>query len=187
MWLIATAGSNPALSAKSRVREGGQLTALSAEIDFRIPQPFRTFSVGWFSLLALGAAFSAVEAALDGALATLVISVVAAGLLGAMAWRWNGVGVESTTGALTVRNFASTRTIPRERVAGFRLGRARFAYQGLAVSVLLTDGSSVVMAATQRYSGSPVNPGSALLKTRHDEQLARLRGWLDDARALDGG
>jgi hypothetical protein len=150
---------------------------LDAEIDFRIPQPFRTFSVGWFSVLALGAVFSAIEAAMHGALAELLISVVAAGLFTGVAWRWSRVGVRSTRGALIVRNFASRRTIPRESVAGFRLGGARFEYQGQAISVLLTDGSSVVIAATERYSGSPVH---------HDEQLARLRIWLAGARGLDG-
>ena len=150
---------------------------MDAEIDFRIPQPFRTFSVGWFSVLALGAVFSAIEAAMHGALAGLLISVVAAGLFTAVAWRWSRVGVRSTRGALIVRNFASTRTIPRESVAGFRLGGARFKYQGRAIRVLLTDGSSVVIAATERYSGSPVH---------HDEQLARLRVWLAGARGLDG-
>jgi hypothetical protein len=152
-------------------------TALDAEIDFRIPQPFRTFSVGWFSVLALGAALSAIAAAMRGALALLLISVAAAGLFAAVAWRWSAVGVRSTRGALRVRNFASSRTISREAVAGFRLGRARFEYQGQAIRVLLTDGSSVVIAATERYSGSPVH---------HDEQLAGLRCWLAGARGPDG-
>ena len=161
-------------------------TALDAEIDFRIPQPFRTFSVGWFSVLALAAVFSAIEAAMHGPLAELPISVVAAGLFAAVAWRWSRVGVRSTRGALIVRNFASTRTIPRELVAGFRLGGVRRKYAGLAIRVLLTDGSSVVIAATERYSGSPVHPGSTLIKARHDEQLARLRIWLAGARGQDG-
>jgi hypothetical protein len=161
-------------------------TALDAEIDFRIPQPFRTFSVGWFSVLALGAVFSAIEGAMHGALSGLLISVVAAGLFTAVAWRWSRVGVRSTRGALIVRNFFSKRTIPSESVAGFRLGRARFEYQGRAIRVLLTDGSSVVIAATERYSGSPVHPRSTLIKARHDEQLARLRIWLAGARGLDG-
>lgn len=161
-------------------------TALDAEIDFRIPQPFRTFSVGWFSVLALGAVFSAIEAATHGALAELLISVVAAGLFTAIAWRWSRVGVRSTRGALIVRNFFSKRTIPSESVADFRLAPARFEYQGRAIHVLLTDGSSVVIAATERYSGSPVNPRSTLIKARHDEQLARLRIWLAGARAKDG-
>jgi hypothetical protein len=147
---------------------------LDAEIDFRVPQPFRTFSIGWFSVLALGAVFSAIEAARHGDLAELLISVVAAGLFIAVAWCWSRVGVRSTRGALTVRNFASTRTIPRESVAGFLLTGARFKYQGRAIRVLLTDGSSVVIAATERYSGSPVH---------HDEQLARLRIWLAGAGA----
>jgi hypothetical protein len=150
---------------------------LDTEIDFRIPQTFRTFSVGWFSVLALGAVFSAIEAAMHGALAVLLISAVAAGLFTAVAWRWSRVGVRSTRGALIVRNFASTRTIPSESVAGFTLGRARFEYQGPAIRVLRTDGSSVVIAATERYSGSPVH---------HDEQLARLRIWLAGARGPDG-
>src|ERR1039458_2491981 len=89
-------------------------TALDAEIDFRIPQPFRTFSVGWFSVLALGAVLSAIEAAMHGPPAVLLISGGAAGLFAAVAWRWSRVGVRSTGGALIVRNFASTRTIPRE-------------------------------------------------------------------------
>ena len=114
---------------------------------------------------------------MHGALAVLLISVVAAGLFTAVAWRWSRVGVRSTRGALIVRNFASTRTIPREQVAGFRLDTARFKYQGRAIRVLLTDGSSVVIAATERYSGSPVH---------HDEQLAGLRIWLAGARGLDG-
>jgi hypothetical protein len=145
---------------------------LDAEIDFRIPQPFRSFSVGWFSVLAFGAILSAIEAAMHGPLAVLLVSVVAAGLFMAVAWRWSRVGVRSAGGVLIVRNFASTRTIPRESVAGFRLGGARFKYQGRAVRVLLTDGSWVVIAATERYSGSPVH---------HDEQLARLRVWLAGA------
>lgn len=153
-------------------------TALAAEVDFRIPQPFRTFSVGWFSVLALGATFSAIEAAMRGALAELLVSVVAAELFTAVAWRWSRVGARSTRDALIVRNFASTRTIPREQVAGFRLDTARFKYQGRAIRVLLTDGSSVVIAATERYSGSPVHPRSPLIKARHDEQLASLRIWL---------
>ena len=152
-------------------------TALDAEIDFRIPQPFRTFSVGWFSVLALAAVFSAIEAALHGALTELLLSVVAAGLFAAVAWRWSRVGVRSTRGALIVRNFASTRIIARQSVAGFRLGGVRRKYAGRAIRVLLTDGSSVVIAATERYSGSPVH---------HDEQLARLRIWLAGARGLDG-
>ena len=109
---------------------------------------------------------------MHGPLAVLLVSVVAAGLFMAVAWRWSRVGVRSDGGVLIVRNFASTRTIPRESVAGFRLGGARFKYQGRAVRVLLTDGSSVVIAATERYSGSPVH---------HDEQLARLRVWLAGA------
>ena len=144
-------------------------TALEAEIDFRIPQPFRAFSVGWFSVLALAAVLSAIEAAMHGGLAELLIAVVAAGLFTAIAWRWRRVGVRGTSDALIVRNFASSRTIPRESVASFRLGEARFKYQGRAIRVLLTDGSSVVIAATERYSGSPVH---------HDEQLADLRIWL---------
>jgi len=152
-------------------------TTLDAEIDFRIPQPFRTFSVGWFSVLALAAVFSTIEAAIHGALTELLLSVVAAGLFAAVAWRWSRVGVRSTRGALIVCNFASTRIIPRESVAGFRLGGAPRKYQGLAISVLLTDGSSVVISATERYSGSPAH---------HDEQLARLRIWLAGAMGLDG-
>ncbi len=123
---------------------------------------------------------------MHGALAVLLISVVAAGFFTAVAWRWSRVGVRSTRGALIVRNFTSTRTIPRESVAGFRLGRSRFEYQGRAIRVLLTDGSSVVIAATERYSGSPVHPRSPLIKARHDEQLAGLRIWLAGARGLDG-
>lgn len=151
-------------------------TVLNAEIDFRIPQPFRTLSVGWFSVLALGAVLSATVAAVHGALAQLLISVVAAGFFAAVAWRWSRVGVRSSRGALMVRNFASTRTIPSDSVAGFRLDQARHEYQGRAIRVLLTDGSYVVMAATERYSGSPVH---------HDEQLARLRIWLAGARGPD--
>jgi len=114
---------------------------------------------------------------MHGALAELLISVVAAGLFAAVAWRWSRVGVRSTRGALIVRNFASTRIIARQSVAGFRLGGVRRKYAGRAIRVLLTDGSSVVIAATERYSGSPVH---------HDEQLARLRIWLAGARGLDG-
>jgi hypothetical protein len=147
---------------------------LDAEIDFRIPQPFRAFSVGWFSVLALGAVLSAIEAAMHGGLAELLISVVAAGLFTAVAWRWSRVGARSTRRGLIVRNFASTRTIPRASVAGFRLGDARFKYQGRAIRVLLTDGSSLVIAATERYSGSPVH---------HDEQLASPGIWLAGAEA----
>ncbi|MGA2873765.1 MAG: PH domain-containing protein [Candidatus Dormibacteria bacterium] len=159
---------------------------MDAEIDFRIPQPFRTFSVGWFSVLALGAVFSAIEATMHGALAVLLISVIAAGLFTAVAWRWSRVGVRSTSDALIVRNFFSKRTIPRESVAGFRLDGARFKHQARAIRVLRTDGSSVVIAATERYSGSPVHPRSTLIKARHDEQLAGLRIWLAGARGLDG-
>ncbi len=160
--------------------------ALDAEIDLRIPQPFRTFSVGWFAVLALGAVFSAIQAAIHRALAELLIAVVAAALFAALAWRWRTVGVRSTSRALTVRNFFSKRTIPVEAVAGFGLGRARFEYQGQAIRVLLMDGSWVVIAATERYSGSPVHPRSTLIKARHDEQLARLRIWLAGARGQDG-
>jgi hypothetical protein len=82
---------------------------LDAEIDFRIPQPFRSFSVGWFSVLALGAVLSAIEAAMHGPLAMLLISVVAAGLFTTVAWRWSRVGVRSAGGVLIVRNLASTQ------------------------------------------------------------------------------
>jgi hypothetical protein len=95
--------------------------------------------------------------------------VVLAGFLAAVAWRWSRVGVRSTRDALIVHNFASTRTIPRELVAGFRLGGARREYPGKAIRVLLANGASVVMVATGRYSGSAVH---------HDEELARLQTWL---------
>jgi len=142
---------------------------LDADIEFRMPQPLRTVYVGWFSFLALWAVLFAIEAAVHGSLAGLLISVVLAGLLAAVAWRWSRVGVRSTRAALIVHNFASTRTIPRESVAGFRLGGARREYPGRAIRVLLADGASVVMVATGRYSGSAVH---------HDEELARLQTWL---------
>ncbi len=150
---------------------------MDAEIDFRIPQPFRTLAAGWFSVLALGAVLAAITAAAQGALAQLLISVGAAALFAAVAWRWIRVGVRSAGGALIVRNFASTRTIPGEWVAGFALGEAPRRYQGRAIRVLLTDGSSVVIAATERYSGSPVD---------HDQQLAGLRAWLATVRGQEG-
>ncbi len=46
---------------------------------------------------------------MHGPLAMLLISVVAAGLFTAVAWRWSRVGVRSDGGVLIVRNFASTQ------------------------------------------------------------------------------
>jgi hypothetical protein len=77
-------------------------TAPNAEIDLRIPQPFRAFSIGWFTLLALAAVVSAIEAGVRGALPVLLISVVAAGLFAALAWRWSAVGIRTTGDSLIV-------------------------------------------------------------------------------------
>lgn len=125
------------------------------------------FSTVWCGFVLFGF----VAALLDGsAVALIPLGMFAFGAT--LAYRLLSLSVVATEEELIIRNYLSTRRLPRGQVESFRIGSPSMGSFGKAVMVLLRDDTVVSMDATAR-------PFRGLGGQRQlDAAITRLREWL---------
>jgi hypothetical protein len=143
------------------------MSGMSTSLTLRLDRGFRALLVAWSSVVGLFILLFAIVAARHRPLLVLV-PLVMLGLIAAWGWRWTQEAVIGTDTDLIIRNLLTTRRIPRQSIRGFRLGGSTLEYPGRAIRAVLDDGSTVVLAATGRYSAPSAD---------HEARLAQLQEW----------
>jgi hypothetical protein len=141
------------------------------QVTIRPPRAMRIYVVVFTTVWCGFVIFGFVAAVVAGSPAALIpLGMLAFGAT--LGYRLLNLSVVATEEELIIRNYLSTRRLPRGQVESFRIGSPSMGSFGKAVMVLLRDDTVVSMDATARPFRS--FGGQRQL----DAAITRLRQWL---------